>query len=163
MRFYLHAEATKMFISGWPKFFHKNRNCHESSPRKSCEPLDRTILHRISVRTTLWRRHFSGSGSTFGPRNRALRHKNRNCHESSPRESCEPLDRTILHRISARTFSWQRHFLKSWPSGSGVRVSGSGIGCLFYMRVAAIPCIKHFLLKLAYHRSTGALAARCYV
>ena len=30
---------------------HNRRNCHESSPRKSCGPLDRTILHRISVRT----------------------------------------------------------------------------------------------------------------
>ena len=31
--------------------------------------------------------------------------KNRNCHENSPRASCGPLDRTILHRILVRTFS----------------------------------------------------------
>ena len=33
----------------------------------------------------------------------APRHKDRNCHENGPRESCGPLDWTILHRISART------------------------------------------------------------
>ena len=33
----------------------------------------------------------------------APRHKNRNCHESGRRESWEALDRTALHRISART------------------------------------------------------------
>ena len=32
---------------------HKHRNVHESGPQKSCEFLDRCILHRISVRTTL--------------------------------------------------------------------------------------------------------------
>ena len=31
---------------------HNHRHCHESSPRESCGPLDRTILHRISVQTT---------------------------------------------------------------------------------------------------------------
>ena len=33
---------------------HKNRNCHENSPRESCGPLDRTTLLRISVRTFLF-------------------------------------------------------------------------------------------------------------
>ena len=42
----------------------------------------------------------SGIGVDFW----APRHKHRNGHESGPRESCEPLDRTILHRISVRTF-----------------------------------------------------------
>ena len=32
------------------------------------------------------------------------KHKNRNNHKNSPRESCGPLDRTILHRISVQTF-----------------------------------------------------------
>ena len=45
---------------------HKPRNCHESSPRESCEFIDQTNLHRISVQTFLWWRRFLGSGSTFG-------------------------------------------------------------------------------------------------
>ena len=47
---------------------HKHRNVHESSPRESCEFINRTILHRISVRTFLWWWRFLWSGSTFGPR-----------------------------------------------------------------------------------------------
>ena len=35
----------------------------------------------------------------------ATRHKHRNDHENSPRESCGPLDRTVLTGISVRTFS----------------------------------------------------------
>ena len=31
---------------------HKHIHCHESNPCESCGPLDRTILHRISMRTT---------------------------------------------------------------------------------------------------------------
>ena len=46
---------------------HKHRNGHESGPHESCEFVNRCILHRISVRTTLWWRHFLGSGSNFGP------------------------------------------------------------------------------------------------
>ena len=46
---------------------HKHRNCHENSRRESCEFLDRTILHRISVRTTFQRRHFPGEGQLLGP------------------------------------------------------------------------------------------------
>ena len=42
----------------------------------------------------------SGIGVNF----LAPRHKHRNGHESGPGESCKPLDRTILHRISVRTF-----------------------------------------------------------
>ena len=34
----------------------------------------------------------------------ALSHKHRKGHESSRLESCEFIDRTILHRISVRTF-----------------------------------------------------------
>ena len=63
---------------------------------------------------------FREGGQLFGARNRAPklsgsctkkcpkvapRHKHRNGHENGSRESCGPLDRTILHRISARTFS----------------------------------------------------------
>ena len=47
---------------------YKHRNGHESGPRQSCQFLDRCILHRISVRTTLRRRHFSfrTGSSTIG-------------------------------------------------------------------------------------------------
>ena len=43
----------------------ENQKVHEKGCRESCGALDRCILHRISVRTTLWWRHFFGSGSTF--------------------------------------------------------------------------------------------------
>ena len=39
----------------------------EKGRPESCRALDRCILHRISVRTTLWQWHFLGSRSTFGP------------------------------------------------------------------------------------------------
>ena len=39
------------------------------------------------------------SGNIWAPR-----HKNRNGRKNSPRESCEFVDRCILHRISVRTF-----------------------------------------------------------
>ena len=47
---------------------HKHRNGHENSPGESWGPLNRTILHRISVRACLWWRFFFGLGSTFGAR-----------------------------------------------------------------------------------------------
>ena len=37
---------------------HKHRNGHENSPRESCGALDRTILHRMSVRAFSRRRRF---------------------------------------------------------------------------------------------------------
>ena len=46
---------------------------------------------------------FGSCGSASGDQIVPM-HKNRGCHENSPCESCGPLDRTILHRISVRTF-----------------------------------------------------------
>ena len=42
--------------------WHKHRNGHGSGPRESCGALDRCILHRILVRTTLWQQHFLDRG-----------------------------------------------------------------------------------------------------
>ena len=47
---------------------HKHGNGHESGPRKSCGALDRCILHRMLVRTTLLQRHVLVWRSNFGLR-----------------------------------------------------------------------------------------------
>ena len=48
-------KVARMLPGSWPKVGprHKNRNGHEKGRRESCEFINRTILHRISVRTTL--------------------------------------------------------------------------------------------------------------
>ena len=63
------------------------------------------VVHLVRPRAS--RTALSSRGSNWlhqsGPKV-APRHKHRNAHENSPRESCELLDRTILTGISVRTF-----------------------------------------------------------
>ena len=69
-----------------------NQKVHEKGRCESCGALDLTILHRISVRTTLRRRFFLWIVVNFWI-----------FHEKGRHESCGALDRCILHRISVRT------------------------------------------------------------
>ena len=65
-----------------------------------CWPLGPKVARKLSGTCPEVVRKLTGSCPKVAPNN-----KRRNYHENGPRESCGPLDRTILHRISVLTFS----------------------------------------------------------
>ena len=115
MRFCLHGVARVSFIRGWPMFF-----LHAVGMGNCPGDINTYIVTKVApVRAVdlsigpfctefpckqLFDEDIFREGVNFWAWNRAPRHKQRNCHGNGLCESCGPLDWTILHRISVRTF-----------------------------------------------------------